>query len=54
MEFILEHWVELATALLVFVKVIINLTPSVEDNRVVGYVDAIFDALITNRTQEKN
>ena len=31
-----------------FIKIIINLTPTQEDNKVFGYLDSIFNALFPN------
>ncbi len=53
MEFIAANWAELVLALLTFAKVVVNLTPSIQDDRVFGYVDLLFNALIANNTKDK-
>ena len=53
MEFFLEHWAELLLALMVFVKVVVNLTPSVKDDRVFAYVDLLLNAVIANNTKKE-
>jgi hypothetical protein len=53
MEFLLDNWAELLLAALVFAKVIVNLTPSVKDDRVFAYVDLLINAIIANNTKEK-
>jgi len=53
MEFILNNWAELVLAAMAFAKVVVNLTPSVNDNRVFSYIDLLVDALVTNNTKKK-
>lgn len=53
MEFILNNWAELVLAAMAFAKVVVNLTPSVNDNRVFSYLDLLVDAIVTNNTKEK-
>jgi hypothetical protein len=53
MEFIAANWAELLIALMAFVKVIVNLTPSIKDDRVFAYIDLLFNAVIANNTKEK-
>lgn len=53
MEFILNNWAELVLAAMAFAKVVVNLTPSVNDNRVFTYIDLLVDAIVTNNTKEK-
>jgi hypothetical protein len=54
MEFVVANWAELLLAAMVFVKVIVNLTPSVKDDRVFTYVDMLLNAIIANNTKDKN
>jgi hypothetical protein len=54
MEFIAANWAELLIALMAFVKVIVNLTPSIKDDRVFAYIDLLFNAVIANNTKEKD
>jgi hypothetical protein len=53
MEFILENWAELLLAFLMFAKVVVNLTPSIKDDRVFTYVDLLVNAIIANNTKDK-
>jgi hypothetical protein len=53
MEFIAANWAELLIALMAFVKVIVNLTPSIKDDRVFAYIDLLFNAVIANNTKDK-
>lgn len=52
MDFILENWAELLLAAMAFAKVIVNLTPSINDNRVFTYVDLLVDAIVSNNTKD--
>jgi len=53
MEFFLENWAELLLAFMVFAKVVVNLTPSIKDDRVFTYLDLLVNAIIANNTKEK-
>jgi len=48
MEFLQNNWIEILGALLVFAKVIVNLTPSEKDNKIFSFIDNIVDAIIPN------
>ena len=50
----LDNWAELLLAAMAFAKVVVNLTPSVNDNRVFSYIDLLVDALVANNTKDKN
>ncbi len=52
MEFFLDNWAELLLAFLVFAKVVVNLTPSIKDDRVFTYIDLLVNAIIANNTKE--
>ena len=54
LEFLAANWAELLLATLGLAKVIVNLTPNLEDNRVFSYIDTIVDAVITNHTNNKD
>ena len=49
MEMILENWSELVLALMVVVKVIVNVTPTEKDNKVFSYVDDFINYIIKDR-----
>jgi len=49
MDFFTTHWAELALAALAFLKVIVNLTPTEDDNAVFGILDRVINALIPDR-----
>ena len=51
MDFFLDNWAELLRAFMVFAKVVVNLTPSVKDDRVFAYVDLLLNAIIANNTK---
>lgn len=51
-EFITENWLELLIALLAFLKVVANLTPTEKDNQIFGLIDKIIDAVIPNRKKK--
>jgi hypothetical protein len=44
-----EHLAELVLALLAFIKVIVNLTPTEKDNQVFGYLDVLINMMIKDR-----
>jgi len=48
-EFLIENWGELTLAVLALVKVIVNLTPTENDNKVFGYVDTLINLIIADR-----
>jgi hypothetical protein len=52
MEFFLDNWAELLLAFLVFAKVVVNLTPSIKDDRVFTYIDLLVNAIIANNTKD--
>lgn len=49
MDFILEYWVELLLAALAFAKVVVNLTPTENDNMIFGYLDLIITTITGDR-----
>jgi hypothetical protein len=49
MEVLKEHWLELLIALLAFLKVVVNLTPTEKDNKVFGWLDSIINAIIPDK-----
>tara|TARA_R110000782_G_scaffold82788_1_gene162691 strand:- start:322 stop:480 length:159 start_codon:yes stop_codon:yes gene_type:complete len=48
-EFITQNWGELLVGLMAFVKVIVNLTPTQEDNAVFGKLDAFINFFIKDK-----
>jgi len=52
MDFIVQNWAELLLAAMAFAKVVVNLTPSISDDRVFAYVDLLFNAIIANNTKD--
>lgn len=52
--FIQNNWGELAIALLAFIKVIVNLTPTEKDNTVFGYIDVLINLIIADRKKNPN
>lgn len=51
-EFILNNWAELLLALMTAAKVVVNLTPGINDDRVFAYVDLLISAIISNNTKK--
>ena len=49
---LLENWAIIIAALLAFIKVIISLTPSIEDDKLFGYIDSFFNIFVPNRTKK--
>jgi len=47
-EFILNNWLEIVVALMAFIKVITNLTPTTTDNKVFEWMDKIINLIIPN------
>jgi len=45
-EFLTVNWGELLIAVMALAKVIVNLTPTEEDNKVFGWLDSIITYLI--------
>tara|TARA_R100001163_G_scaffold34181_1_gene26431 strand:+ start:1253 stop:1426 length:174 start_codon:yes stop_codon:yes gene_type:complete len=54
MDFILNNWAELVLALMAFVKVVINLTPTEKDNQIFGYLDSLINMIIADRIKPNN
>jgi hypothetical protein len=52
--FISENWAELVLALLALVKVVVNLTPTEQDNKVFGYIDVLINLIISDRRKTPN
>ena len=51
-EFLIDNWAELLIALMAFVKVVVNLTPSDSDNQVFGYLDLLITAITGDRRKD--
>ena len=48
-NFIVRNIGELAIGLLAFIKIIVNITPTEEDNKVFGWLDALINMIIADR-----
>lgn len=48
-SFIAEFWSELVLGVLAFVKIIVNLTPTENDNKVFGWLDSLINLIIADR-----
>ena len=48
MEFLQTNWLVLLIAFMSFLKVIVNLTPTDNDNKIFGWLDSVFNAIIPN------
>jgi len=51
--FLKEHWVAVSTALLVFIDVIVRLTPSEKDNSIFNLFKMVYDVIIPNLASKK-
>ena len=52
-ELIQTYWAEIILALMAFVKVIVNLTPTEADNKVFGWLDTLINAIVADRRKER-
>jgi len=52
-NFFAENWMALTIALMAFIKVVVNLTPTESDNQVFGYLDIIITAITGDRRKNK-
>lgn len=52
-DFILNNWAELLIAVMALIKVVVNLTPTEEDNKIFGWFDSLIDFLISDRRKSK-
>ena len=52
-ELIQTYWAEIVLALMAFVKVIVNLTPTEVDNKVFGWLDTLISAIVNDRRKER-
>jgi hypothetical protein len=52
-ELIQTYWAEILLALMAFVKVIVNLTPTEADNKVFGWLDTLINAIVADRRKER-
>jgi hypothetical protein len=51
-DFLGSYWLELLMALMVLLKVIVNLTPTEKDNKVFAWLDNILNAIIPNYSSD--
>ena len=52
-ELIQTYWAEILLAIMAFVKVIVNLTPTEADNKVFGWLDTLINAIVSDRRKER-
>lgn len=52
-ELIQTYWAEIVLALMAFVKVIVNLTPTEADNKVFGWLDVLINAIVADRRKQR-
>ena len=52
-ELIQTYWAEILLAIMAFVKVIVNLTPTEADNKVFGWLDTLISAIVNDRRKER-
>jgi len=53
-DFLINNWGELVIALMAFVKVVINITPTEKDNQIFGYLDSLINMIIADRIKPNN
>lgn len=51
-NFLLENWGELTIALLAFIKVVVNLTPTEKDNEVFAKIDKFINFFILDKLKK--
>ena len=52
-ELIQTYWAEILLAIMAYVKVIVNLTPTEADNKVFGWLDTLINAIVSDRRKER-
>lgn len=52
-EFITDNLSSLVLAAIIFADAIVSLTPSKEDDRIVGYIRVIYNALTGSKSKRK-
>jgi hypothetical protein len=53
MDIFFENWAEIILALLAFVDIVVSLTPTDKDDRALGYIRIIVEALAGKRKKRK-
>jgi hypothetical protein len=48
-DFILDNWGELLIGVMAFIKIIVNITPTTEDNKVFGWLDSLVNMIVSDR-----
>jgi len=48
-EFLMQNWGELLIGLMAFVKIIVNITPTTEDNKIFGWLDSLVNMIVSDR-----
>ena len=51
-QFLTNNWGELLIAIMAFAKVVVNLTPTHEDNKVFGWLDTLITALTGDKRKK--
>jgi hypothetical protein len=51
-EFLSENWAELCLAFLLLADTVVSLTPSTKDDRILGYIRLLFEAVIGDRADK--
>ena len=49
MDFILDNWGELLIGAMAFIKIIVNITPTENDNMVFGWLDSLVNMIVADR-----
>lgn len=53
LDIFLAHWAELALALIALLDIVVSLTPSKKDDKILGYLRIVLDAF-TSRKKRKS
>lgn len=53
MDFIWQNWTSIALAILVAADAIVSLTPSREDDKIVGYLKLLVQAIASDNKKKK-
>jgi len=52
-QFLIQNWGELLIAFMALAKVVVNLTPTMKDNKVFGWLDTFISSIVSDRRSGK-
>lgn len=53
MDILINSWAEILLGLIAFVDIIVSLTPTKKDDRILGYIRIVINALAGKRRKKK-